>query len=146
MPVPTCGGGRAREGASSEAETNPRARRSPLKGGVSPRARRSLLEGGVSPRARRSLLEGGVDPRAGPSRLEGGVDPRARRSLLEGALDWATPVGRGGHRGVGRALRVRLSERCFVSFFLQVLRRTPPVVLGDPQGCPRHNGRKWTCS
>jgi hypothetical protein len=68
MPVPACGGGCAREGASSEAETNPRARRSPL---------------------------------------EGGVDPRARRSLLEGALDRATPVGRGGHRGVGRALRVR---------------------------------------
>jgi hypothetical protein len=94
MPVPACGGGRAREGASSEAETNPRARWSPL-------------EGGVNRRARRSRLEGGVNPRAGRSTLEGGVGPRARRSLLEGALDWATPVGRGGHRGVGRALRVR---------------------------------------
>jgi hypothetical protein len=48
-----------------------------------------------------------VNPRAGRSPLEGGVDPRARLSLLEGALDWATPVGRGGHHGVGRALRVR---------------------------------------
>jgi hypothetical protein len=134
MPVPTCGGGRAREGASSEAETNPRARRSPLKGGVSPRARRSLLEGGVSPRARRSLLEGGVDPRAGPSRLEGGVDPRARRSLLEGALDWATPVGRGGHRGVGRALRVRLSERCFVSFFFAGFKKDSPGCFRGPSG------------
>jgi hypothetical protein len=88
MPVPARGGGRAREGASSEAETNPRARRSPLEGGVDPRARRSPLEGGV--------------------------DPRARRSLLEGALDWTTLVGRRGHCGVGRALCARLSERCFV--------------------------------
>jgi hypothetical protein len=32
MPVPACGGGRAREGASSEAEMNPRAGRSPLEG------------------------------------------------------------------------------------------------------------------
>jgi hypothetical protein len=83
---------------------NPRAGRSPLEGAVNPRARRSLLEGGVSPRARRSLLEGAVSP-------------RARRSLLEGALDWATPVGRGDHRGVGRALCVRLSERCFILVF-----------------------------
>jgi hypothetical protein len=64
MPVPACGGGRAREGASSEAEMNPRAGRSPL---------------------------------------EGGVNPRAGRSPLEGAFDWAALVGRGGHRGVGRA-------------------------------------------
>jgi hypothetical protein len=91
MPVPACGSGRAREEASSEAETNPRAGRSPLEGGVNPRARRSPLEGGM--------------------------DPRARWSLLEGALDWATLVGRGGHRGVGRALGVCLSERCFVSVF-----------------------------
>jgi hypothetical protein len=83
---------------------NPRARRSPLEGGVNPRARRSPLEGDVNPRARRSLLEGGVSP-------------QARRSLLEGTLDWATPVGRGGYRGVGRALCVRLSERCFVLVF-----------------------------
>jgi hypothetical protein len=45
MSVPACGGGRAREGASSEAETNPRARLSPLEGGVNPRAGRSPLEG-----------------------------------------------------------------------------------------------------
>jgi hypothetical protein len=68
----------AREGASSEAEMYPRARRSPL---------------------------------------EGGVSPRARRNLLEGAFDWATLVGRRGHRSVGRALCVRLSERCFVLVF-----------------------------
>jgi hypothetical protein len=47
MPVPACGSGRACEGASSEAEANPRARRSPLEGGVNPRARRSLLEGAL---------------------------------------------------------------------------------------------------
>jgi hypothetical protein len=93
MPVPACGGGRAREGASSEAEMNPR-------------ARRNSIEVSVSPQARRSPLEGGVNPRAGWSPLEGGVDPRAGRSLLEGALDWVTPVGRGGHRGGGRAQRV----------------------------------------
>jgi hypothetical protein len=45
MSVPVCGNGRACEGASSEAEANPRARRSPLEGGVNPRARRNLLEG-----------------------------------------------------------------------------------------------------
>jgi hypothetical protein len=78
-----------------------------------------------------------MNPRAGRSPLEGGVDPRARRSLLEGALDWAPMVGRGGHRGVGRALGVCLSERCFVSVFLQVLSRIPLVVFGDPQGCPQ---------
>jgi hypothetical protein len=45
------------------------------------------------------------------------VSPRVRRNLLEGACDWATPVGRGGQRSVGRALCVRLSERCFVLVF-----------------------------
>jgi hypothetical protein len=89
-------------GASSEAETSPRVRRNPLEGGVSPRARRNPLEGAVS--------------------------PRARWNLLEGAFDWATPVGRGGHRSVGRALCARLSERCFVLVFLQVLSRIPPII------------------
>jgi hypothetical protein len=74
MPVPACGNGRACEGASSEAEVNPRARRSPLEGAVNPRARRNPLEGGAN--------------------------PRARRNLLEGAFEWATPVGRGDHRGM----------------------------------------------
>jgi hypothetical protein len=104
MPVPACGSGCAREGASSEAEMDHRARRSPLEGDVNPRARQRPLEGDVNPRARRNPLEGGVSP-------------RARRSLLEGAPDWAIPVGRGGHHVVGRALCVRLSERCFVLVF-----------------------------
>jgi hypothetical protein len=64
----------------------------------------------VHPRAGRSLLEGGVYPQAGRSLLEGGVHPRARRSLLEGTFEWAALVGRGGHRGVGRAPCVRLSK------------------------------------
>jgi hypothetical protein len=64
MPVPACGNGRARA-------EEPRARRSPL---------------------------------------EGGVHPRARRSLLEGTFEWAALVDRGGHRSVGRAPCVRLSE------------------------------------
>jgi hypothetical protein len=82
-----------------------------------PRARQNPLEGGVSPRARRSPLEGDMNPRARQNPLEGDVNPRARRNLLEGAFDWVTPVGRGGHRSVGRALCVRLSERCFVLVF-----------------------------
>jgi hypothetical protein len=116
MLVPVCGSGRAREEASSEAETNPRARRSPLEGGVSPRARRSPLEGGV--------------------------DPRARRSLLEGALDWATPAGCGGHHGVGRALGVCLSERCFFWFFAGFKQDSPGCFRGpsglSPTVAPEH--------
>jgi hypothetical protein len=114
MSVPACGNRRACEGASSEAEVNPRVRRNPLEGAVDSRARRDLLEGAVSPRAWRNLLEGGVSP-------------RARRNLLEGAFDWATLVGRGGHCGVGRALRVSLSKRCVLFRFLQVLSRIPSV-------------------
>jgi hypothetical protein len=59
MHVPACGGGCACEGASSEAEMNPQARRNSLEGSVNPRARRSPLEGDVNPRARRSPLDGG---------------------------------------------------------------------------------------
>jgi hypothetical protein len=73
----------------------------------------------MNPRARRSPLEGGVNPRARRSPLEGGVNPRVGWSPLERALDWATLVGRGGHRGVGRDLCVRLSERCFVLVFFR---------------------------
>jgi hypothetical protein len=91
MPVPACGNGRACEGASSEAEESPRARRNPHEGAVNPRARRSPLEGGVN--------------------------PRARRNLLDGAFEWATPVGCGDHRSVGRAPCVRLSEGCFTLVF-----------------------------
>jgi hypothetical protein len=71
----------------------------------------------MSPRARRDPLEGGVGPRARRNPLEGGVSPRARQNPLEGAFDWATPVGRGDHRSVGRALCVRLSERCVLFLF-----------------------------
>jgi hypothetical protein len=91
MLIPACGNERACEGASSEAEVNPRARRNPLEGVVNPRARRNPLEGGVN--------------------------PRARRNLLEGAFEWATPVGCGDHRSVGRAPCVRLSERYFALVF-----------------------------
>jgi hypothetical protein len=78
-----------------------------------------------------------VHPRAGRSPLEGGVHPRARRSLLEGTFEWAALVGRGGHRSVGRAPCVRLSKMRLALVFLQVLSGISPVVLGDPQGCPR---------
>jgi hypothetical protein len=125
MPVPACGSRRAREGASSEVE-------------VSPRARRNSLEGGVSPLARRNPLEGGVNPGVRRNPLEGGVNPRARRNLLEGAFDWATPVGRGGDRSVGRALCVRLSKRCVLFLFFAGFKQGSPGSLGDPHGCPRH--------
>jgi hypothetical protein len=78
----------------------------------------------VSPRARRNLLGGGVSP-------------RARRNLLEGAFGRATPVGRGGHRNVGRALFVRLSKRCVLFLFFAGLKQDSPGFLGDPQVCPR---------
>jgi hypothetical protein len=93
MSVPACGTRRACEGASSEAEVNPRARRNPLEGGVIPRARRNPLEGDVN--------------------------PQARRNLLKEAFGRATPVGRGGHRSVGRALCARLGERCVSFRFLR---------------------------
>jgi hypothetical protein len=91
MSVPVCGNGRAREGASSEAEANPRARRSPLEGAMNPQVRRNPLEGGVN--------------------------PRARRNLLEGAFEWAALVGREDPRNVGRAPWVCLSGMCLVLVF-----------------------------
>jgi hypothetical protein len=110
MPVPACGSRRACEGASSEAEMSPRARRNPLEGGVSPRARRNPLEGGVS--------------------------PRARRNLLEGAFDGATPVGRGGHHSVGRDLCVRLSKRCVLFLFFAGFKQDAPGSLGALKAVP----------
>jgi hypothetical protein len=80
-------------------------------------AREASSEAETDPRARRSLLEGVVSRRAKRSPLEGSVDPRARRGLLKGALDWATPLGRGGRHGVGRALGACISERCFALVF-----------------------------
>jgi hypothetical protein len=88
---------------------------------MSPRARRNPLEGGVSPRARRNPLEGGVSP----------------RNPLEGAFDWVTPVGRGGHRGVGRAQCVCLSKRRALFSFFAGFKKNSPGYLGDPQGHPR---------
>jgi hypothetical protein len=79
----------------------------------------------VTPRARRNPLEGSVGPRARRNLLEGSVGTRARRNLLEGAFDWAAPVGRGGHRSVGRALCVCLGERYVLFSFFQVLSRVP---------------------
>jgi hypothetical protein len=129
MPVPACRNGRACEGASSEAEANPRARRSPLEGAVNPRVKRSPLEGAVNPRARRNLLEGGVNP-------------RARRNLLEGAFEWVTPVGRGDHRSVGRAPCVCLSERCFTLVFAGFKQDFPGCFRGpsglSPTVAPEH--------
>jgi hypothetical protein len=124
MPVPACESRHACEGASSEAEMSPRARRNPLEGGVGPRARRNSLDCGVGPRVRRNPFEGGVSP-------------RARRNLLEGAFDWATPVGRGSHRGVGRARCVCLRKRCILFLFFAGFKQDSSDLSGDPQGCPR---------
>jgi hypothetical protein len=82
--------------------------------------------------------EAEVSPRARRNPLEGGVGPRARRKPLEGVFDWATLVGRGGHRDVGRALCVRLSERCVLSLFFSGFKQDSPGFLG-PKGCPDNN-------
>jgi hypothetical protein len=42
---------------------------------------------------------------------------------------------------VGRAPCVRFKQDVFSFGFLQVLSGISPVVLGDPQGCPRQNLR-----
>jgi hypothetical protein len=81
------------------------------------RERKASSEAEMDPRARRSPLEGVVSPRARWNPLEGGVDPRARRSPLKGGVGWATPLGRGGRHSVGRALGACLSEKCFVLVF-----------------------------
>jgi hypothetical protein len=140
MPVSACGSRCTCEGASSEAEVSPRARRTPLEGALSSRARQNPLEGEVSPRARRNPLEAEVSPRARWNPPEGDVSPRARRNLLEGASDWATPVGRGGHRSVGRAVCACSGKRCVLLLFFAGFKQDSPSFLGDPQGCPRHLG------
>jgi hypothetical protein len=77
-----------------------------------------------------------VNRRARRNPLEGGVYPRARRRLFEGTFEWAALVGRGDHRGAGRAPLVCLSEMCLTLVFTG-FKRGFPVVLGDPKGCPR---------
>jgi hypothetical protein len=69
MPVPARGGGRARESASSEAEMNPRARRSPLEGDV--REAWTLERGGACSR----------EPLTGPLRWAVGGHRGVRRAL-----------------------------------------------------------------
>jgi hypothetical protein len=89
------------------------------------------------PRGRRSPLEGGGDPRARRKPARGSVSPRARRTSLEGAPCWAALVGRGGHRGVGRAVCACfvLGLRCVL--FFAGFKQESPGFLGDPRGCPR---------
>jgi hypothetical protein len=77
-----------------------------------------------------------MDPRARRTPLEGVVSPRARRSPLEGGVGWATPLGRGGRHGVGRALGVCLSEKCFVLVFFAGFKRDSPVCFRDPRAVP----------
>jgi hypothetical protein len=91
---------------------------------------------GASSEAEPARGRRGPSSEAEPAR--GSVSPRARRTSLEGAPCWAALVGRGGHRGVGRAVCACfvLGLRCVLRF-LQVLRRILPDSLGDPLGCPR---------
>jgi hypothetical protein len=90
---------------SSEAE--------PARGRCQPSSEAEPAQGGASPRARRNLLEGGVCP-------------RARQNLLEGAFDGATPVVRGDHRSVGRALCACLVKWCVLLSFFAGFRQDPP--------------------
>jgi hypothetical protein len=55
------------------------------------------------------------------------VTPRARRNPLEGAFEWATPVGRGDHRSVGRAPCVEF--RFFIDF-----KQDSPGCFRGPSG------------
>jgi hypothetical protein len=66
------------------ARGDPRARRTPLEGGVSPRARRTAPEGGVSPRARRTSLEGGREPSSEADLTRGGCDLSSEADLARG--------------------------------------------------------------
>jgi hypothetical protein len=58
-------------------------------------------------------------------------------------------VGRlGGPRGPsqrGPCPVCALKRDAFSFGFLQVLSGISPVVLGDPQGCPRHEGSQTGC-
>jgi hypothetical protein len=82
-----------------------------------------------------------MSPQARRNQLEGGVSPGARRNLLEGAFDWATPVGRGGHRGMVRARCVCSSKRCVLFLFFAGFKQDYPRFFRGPQGCPRHSQR-----
>jgi hypothetical protein len=78
-------------------------RRSPLEGAC------ALERCGTRSRGRETSSE------AKPAR--GGVHPRARQNLLEGAFDWATLVGCGGHRCVGRVVCACLGKGAFCFVF-----------------------------
>jgi hypothetical protein len=107
MPVPACGSGRAREGASSEAEP----------------------------------ARGGCEPSSGAEPARGRCAPSSEAEPARGDL-W---VGRfGGPRGPpqrGPCPVCVLKWDAFSFGFLPVLSRVSPVVLGDPQGCPRQKAQ-----
>jgi hypothetical protein len=91
----------------------------------------------VSPRARRTPLEGGVSPRARRTPLEGGLNPQARRTSLKGALCCAALVGRGA-AVVWIVLRVCVRLEVGLRFaFFAAFKQDSPRFLGDPHGCPR---------
>jgi hypothetical protein len=94
----------------------------------------------VSPRARRNPLEGGEgrEPSSEAEPARGGREPSSEAEpARRGVPCWAAVVGRRGHRGVGRALCACLDKRCvMLLFFLQVLSRIHPSLLGDPRVVP----------
>jgi hypothetical protein len=84
-------------------------------------------------------------PRARRSPLEGSVYPRARRTPLEGGatFEWAALVGRGGHRGVGRALCAFKQGALGFGFFVG-FKRGLPICLrcrGQPWGPLKQLGK-----
>jgi hypothetical protein len=78
-----------------------------------------------------------MSPRARQTLFEGGVNPRARRTSLEGVPCWAALVGRGGHRGVGRAVCAcfALGSRCVLRFaFFAGFKQDSPWFFRGPSG------------
>jgi hypothetical protein len=95
--------------------------------------------GRQGPSSEADLVRGGREPSSEADLVQGGHEPSSEADLLEGVPCWAAQVGRGGHRGVGRAMCVRfaLGLRCvcvlrfFASFkqdsprFFRTLRAVP---------------------
>jgi hypothetical protein len=69
------------------------------------------------------------------------VCPQARRSLLKGIFEWAALVGRRGHRGMGRALCVRLSKMRLALSSCRFQAGFPHLFKGTPRAVPDSSPR-----
>jgi hypothetical protein len=67
--------------------------------------------------------------------------PRARRSPLEWTFEWAALVGCGGHRSVGRAPCVRLSEMRLALVFCRFQAGFPQLFQGTLRAVPDSSPR-----